>query len=798
MKGILIWLLFASIVSGARAQLFFDVAPFQGIQHSVDTDLLFGGNGVGFFDFDEDGWDDLTFVQEGDSILFYKNNNGNFDPDPSFIFGPVQTRQVIWVDYDNDDDYDLFRTATNGQLRLFQNDGNFNFTDVSVAAGLSPFNTNDFGVTFADYDRDGYLDFYLARYFLSGNPLDPTNTNALYRNNGDGTFTNVTISAGVGNGVQPTFLGIWTDINDDLYPDLYVINDRLLWGNSLYLNNGDGTFTDITGPSGTAMFGEDPMGATFEDYDNDHDIDILCSNGGPPTKPIRLYSNVGGNVFQEVAGPAGIFIPVTNHCTWGATWFDADNDSHKDLYIATGLLTLDASNEMRSYLFMNDGNAHFTDTPTAFESPHIAASYAVAKGDMNNDGYADLVVQNAKGFNSFLWRNKSANLNPNNYVKITLEGTISNKMAIGARIHVYCENNEYRHYTRCGENFVSQSSQHFIFGLGDKNKVDSIHVFYPSGVIDKYYDLFANQHYYLTEGETLENTIQYSGSLVFCENDSIVLDGGDHDNHLWSNGDTTRFITVTESGDYSVAVNVFGFNLISNVVSVTVLAPPVINTTISHPLCHDDASGWISLDLNTSALDPEINWSNGASGSFISNLSDGMYTYNYSDEGGCTLSDSFQLIDVGPVILYHSVEFNGNLYDLQLLVTGGVGPYSITIDGTPASFFNPDMAAGTYQIEVVDANGCSYSEAIQVGSLSVMETNGNELAVFPNPSKDGVFEINFAGVLDHIALYDLNGKEIAFEYDNDHRLKIMDPTVGIYLLLVQTDYGSKMMRIVIN
>ena len=145
------------VVQCYHAQNFVNIAPSIGIYHSVNTNLLYGGNGVCFFDFDNDGWDDITFIQENDSILFYKNVNGDFSLIPSFVFNPGQTRQVLWVDYDNDGDNDLFITATNGLARLLNNDGLFNFTDVSIAAGLSGFNTNNFGVSFGDYDRDGHV-----------------------------------------------------------------------------------------------------------------------------------------------------------------------------------------------------------------------------------------------------------------------------------------------------------------------------------------------------------------------------------------------------------------------------------------------------------------------------------------------------------------------------------------------------------------------------------------------------------------------------------------------------------------
>jgi hypothetical protein len=122
---------FLFIASFSTAQFFENIAPQQGIEHSVSTNLNFGGHGVSFFDFNKDGWDDITFVQENDSILFYVNNEGVFEKMPSTIFFPGETRQVIWVDFDNDGDYDLFITATNGLARLLENDGQFAFTDIT-------------------------------------------------------------------------------------------------------------------------------------------------------------------------------------------------------------------------------------------------------------------------------------------------------------------------------------------------------------------------------------------------------------------------------------------------------------------------------------------------------------------------------------------------------------------------------------------------------------------------------------------------------------------------------------------
>jgi len=794
----------SQIVDVSHAQQFENIAPALGIFHTVNTQLQFGSHGCGFFDFDNDGLDDITFIQETDSVVLYKNTGGSFISIPSVAFQIGQIRQALWVDYDNDGDNDLFMTSTFGFSRLYQNDGNFNFTDVTTAAGISTAVANNFGVTFADYDVDGYLDFYLARYQMSGDVNNPNHLNALYRNNGNGTFTDMTIFAGVADSLQPSFMGAWIDINRNGLPDLYVINDRVLWGNSMYLNNGDGTFTDITAICGAEMYGQDPMGVTFADYNNDGDLDIAISNGGPPTKPVRLYTANGENTFFENAGPMGISVPVTFMCTWGGSWLDIDNNTFLDLYMTTGLL-MPANGEVRNYLFRSNNANSFNDSPASFAGNHVAASYSVAKGDIDNDGYADLIVQNAKNFNAFIWKNNLGPATGNNYIKITLEGTTSNTMAIGSWVTVYCQGNAYTHYTRCGESFISQDSQHHIFGLGQNEAIDSIVIDYPSGITDVYYNVPANQHVYLTEAETLTFDLENSSnSSTVCASSDVQLSAPPFSSYLWNTGETTQSITVSQSGQYFVtAYNSQGFPYVSDTTEFIVVSEVFINQSIEDALCFGDENGSASLTVFNDADDYQINWSNGGIGLEQSNLATGNYTYNYSDTYGCTFFGEFQ-INQGNEILLFSETTNQTTFTtgtLQIMALGGTPPFIITVNGNPLISNPMDVDSGTYIVAVLDANGCVYEETIIIGfeDLSSIELNElNDLFVFPNPSSDGILRLTGFNFEEIVGFVDVSGKSIGFERCADLScVKIPSQFTGVGFLLISQNGQRRILQVVV-
>lgn len=792
------------LINFAKAQTFDNIAPQIGINHTVVTQLQFGGHGCGFFDFDNDGWDDITFIQETDSVVLYRNNNGVFESIPSVAFQIGQIRQALWVDYDNDGDYDLFMTSTNGFARLYQNDGNFNFSDVTVAAGIATGVANNFGVTFADYDLDGYLDFYLARYQMSGNANNPSHVNALYKNNGDGTFTDMTLFAGVADSTQPSFMGIWIDINRNGLPDLYVINDRVLWGNSMYLNNGDGTFTDITAICGAEMFGQDPMGATFGDYDNDGDLDIALSNGGPPSKPVRLYTSNGDETFFENGVQMGIWINETFMCSWGGSWIDVDNNSFLDLYMTTGLL-MPASGEARSYLFMSNQANSFTDSPQLFSGNHVAASYSVAKGDIDNDGYADMIVQNAKNYNSFIWKNNYGPPTGNNYIKITLQGTLSNTMAIGSWITVYCQGSELTHYTRCGESFISQDSQHHIFGLGQAQMIDSIVIDYPSGISDVFYNVPVNQHLYFSEAETLTFELDNPlNSTIVCTSSVIELTAPEYSTYLWSTGETTQSIYVTQSGQYSViCYNSLGHPYTSDTLEFEFIPEVFINSTVSHVLCYNDTTGSANLTVFNQTNNYEIIWSNGGTGTEQASLSAGTYVYNYSDEFGCEFSGSLT-VNQGNEILLFSETTNQTTFEsgtLQLAALGGTPPFQILVNGNVMPSNPMDVDSGTYIVTVTDANGCVYEESITIGFVdfsAVNEFDLNNMFFYPNPVSEKVLFFKGIPLENIVDVKDALGRQVQYTFcASDQCIELLNISSGAIFITVQVGDYTHVFKVIV-
>ena len=357
------------LVLPVNAQLFENNAPQQGIDILVQSDLF--GSGISSYDIDQDGWDDLTFCMRNDSLVFYRNIEGQFVRSPSFLYAAGETKHVLWVDYDNDGDLDLTVTTWEGTYRLYRNDGNFAFTDISVEAGLAQNIENTYGASWADYDRDGDLDMYVCLYEYEGNQTNFPRFNHLYRNNGDGTFTDVSLEAGVSDGIQMSFQAVWLDHDEDGWPDLYVINDRW-FSNSLYRNNGDGTFTDITAVSGTGVVGQDPMTASVADLDNDGDLDIYMTNTGWFDKVGMLLVNNGDGTFSELGIPYGVNIDTWS---WGATWVDVDNDSWQDLYVTTSMPN---GPVMDNVLYHNNEGISFSNSPWLFEGDHNARSFAVS------------------------------------------------------------------------------------------------------------------------------------------------------------------------------------------------------------------------------------------------------------------------------------------------------------------------------------------------------------------------------------------------------------------------------------
>ncbi len=757
------------------AQLFIDKADSLGIQGIITSHEW--GSGMSVYDFDQDGRDDLTFASNAGPMLFYKNKLEGFEQWDPEITGPGNTKHVLWADYDNDGELDVIVTTLNGPVRLYKNMGDLNFVDVSVSAGLpidAAFNT---GVCFGDYDRDGFLDLYLCRYVLTAfNPNNPSQLNRLFHNNGDGTFTDVTESSGIE--WQPTlaFQGVWMDYNNDNWPDMHVIVDRNPT-NRMFKNNGDGTFTDVSVATNMVYAGEDVMSNTVSDFNNDGFLDVFMTNTGAvtaPGTPSKLAMNVNGMFFSESGASYGLEIYDFG---WGAVSIDADNDGWQDIYFTTP-----GSNA--NYFFMNDFGTYFNPAQEEVSVPSHYPSFSVGKGDFNNDGFYDMAVQSKAPNHPYMLMNQT---NSNHFIKTTLHGTISNKFAIGSWIKVYNDDNEYVHYTLCGEGQNSQNSQHLIFGLGDNDSsVDSITITYSSGHTDTYYNVSADESYDYTEGETFTAHITTPSGTSFCAGESITLDGGSQGPYLWSTGDTTQTILVQSSGNYSLSItNEFGIvATTSQVVSVNPL--PLISAATSPVLCHGDSSGSITLVNQTAVGAGSVTWSNGASGIFIDSLPAGVYAFEYQDINGCAASGSAPVLEPDAMVIISSstpssTADNGMVF---FAVFGGTEPYQILLDSVSVGNTISGLPPGTYTFAIIDGNGCTREETVIVeSSLSVYNSLDElDISFFPNPT-NGMLTIKSAEALQSIEVLDVNGKAVLeFGSSLSHTYDLSSLPDGIYVL----------------
>ena len=499
------------------------------------------GGGCAFFDYDNDGWMDIFILggrlldgtPPGSGNRLYRNSRDGTFLDvtaKSGLADPGWANGVCVGDYNNDGFEDLFLTYY-GHNRLYRNNGDGTFTDVTAQSGLlHPGNRFGTGCTFLDFNRDGHLDLFVANYVefdlatapkpsiqvatcqYQGVPVYcgprglPIPTHSLYRNNGDGTFTDVSKSSGIGS-IRTSYglTAVSLDIDEDGWPDIYVAADST--PSLLFMNNRDGTFREeallrglAVSSNGQEMAG---MGITAGDYDLDGHIDIfkthyqLQSNG--------LYRASSKSEFDDVTDPSGIGTE-RRFVSWGDCIHDLDNDGWPDIFYVTGnvypeLQRIFARFPVRSQpiLFRNLRNGKFMEIGEA-AGPAFAAhhcSRGCAFGDFDNDGDVDILVMNQNEPPSLLRNDAPAG---NNWLKVRLEGTKSNRSAIGARILVRYGDHVQAQQVMSQSSYLSANDPRLHFGLGTATTA-SIHVHWPSGSFDDYKSFSANQLVTIREGE---------------------------------------------------------------------------------------------------------------------------------------------------------------------------------------------------------------------------------------------------------------------------------------------------------
>lgn len=527
---------------------FADVAERAGLTAPIpygnpvkkDSILETNGCGIAFFDYDRDGWLDI-FVPGGSRLdapapatsnRLYKNNRDGTFTDVTKKAG---LERVVWAsgvcigDFDNDGFDDLFVSCW-GQNILYRNNGDGTFSDVTKKAGLLYSQTRwGAGCTFTDYNRDGWLDLFVGTYLQfdpktvpppgatsdcqwKGIPVNcgprglPTGRNFLYRNNGDGTFTDVSEPSGIAK-VEGRYAmtAVAADFDDDGWPDIFVACDST--PSILYKNNRDGTFTDIGLEAGVA-YNEDGreqagMGVAIGDALGSGRLEIFKTHFADDT-PI-LYRNKGGNRYEDVTMKAG-FGGFNRYVGWGAGFADFDNDGMLDLLFVNGNVYPEIEKYLPEYRYKNPrialhnlGNGKFADV-SAFSgsgvvTPH--SSRGCAFGDFDNDGHVGAVVMNM-GEPPSLLRNETRN--GNHWLKLKLTGTKSNRSAIGARAILTAGGRRQGQEVLSQSSFYSQSDLRLHFGLGAATTAE-VEIRWPSGLKERHRGLAADRIVTLVEGK---------------------------------------------------------------------------------------------------------------------------------------------------------------------------------------------------------------------------------------------------------------------------------------------------------
>jgi hypothetical protein len=492
------------------------------------------GSGVAFLDYDKDGWQDVLLVNGVDwpghmrrhttLALYHNNHDGTFSDvtGKAGLAVELYGMGVAIGDFNNDGNDDIFITAL-GQNHLFRNNGDGTFTDVTKQAGLAGPNEFSTSAAWVDYDRDGHLDLVVANYVqwspetdiyctLDGKSKSYCTPESykgasvrLWHNRGDGTFEDSTEKAGLYDPTSKSLGIAILDANQDGWPDILVSNDTQ--PNKLYINNGNGSFTE-RGVSAGIGYSEDGiaragMGVDAADYDRSGYPSVIITNFS--NQMLALYHNEHNGLFVDEAPHSDIGHTTLLTLGFGCFFFDYDLDGWPDIYIANG--HIEAAIERVQprvryaeppHLFRNLGAGKFTEATSsagaAFASPRVARG--AAYGDINNDGALDLLVS-TNGGPPALFRNTGAS---SHSLRLQLVGMKSNRDGIGAVVRVTAGSDVQSQMLRSGSSYLSSSELVLTFGLGSLAQADAIEIRWPSGQVDRLTSVPADQIITVKEG----------------------------------------------------------------------------------------------------------------------------------------------------------------------------------------------------------------------------------------------------------------------------------------------------------
>jgi hypothetical protein len=498
--------------------------------------------GVGVCDVDQDGWLDI-YVPNGCDLygredapkarnyLFRNLGNWKFDDvtEAAGVALPIYSNGCVFGDYDNDGDPDLYVTNY-GPNNLFRNKGDGTFEDVSLEAGVAEERWG-LGCAFGDYDADGDLDLYVVNYVefdivksrrecpvgidpqgnkvisSCGPDMYPAQSDVLFRNNGDGTFTDVTKEVGVYQPGGKGLVVIFTDYDNDGDQDIFAGNDNV--EDFLFQNQGDGTFRNEAFTTGVAMDHQlsavASMGVDLADYDGDGELDMFLCNY--QERANQLWRNEGNGFMENVTIISGVGPPSINSLCFGTSFFDYDNDGWVDIFTACGhvypgidqITEADVHYRQKNQLYRNMRDGHYQEILDAGPGLEVVGSSRGAGfGDIDNDGDVDIIVGQNDG-DLLALRNDGGDAL--NFIFLQFVGVKNNRNGIGVRVDLTCQGHVQVRETRAGASFMSQSDFRLHFGIGEAGVVDKVEIRWPMGQTQTFENLSANSWYVITEGD---------------------------------------------------------------------------------------------------------------------------------------------------------------------------------------------------------------------------------------------------------------------------------------------------------
>ncbi len=732
------------------------------------------GNAVSVVDMDGDGMDDIARLGEGTDAYYTIQRTGNtFNNISAGASGLGEAWAMVVGDVDNNGVKDI-AIGSGSQVRVIK--ANASLSSFTLSGNL-PKPTNFFpqNMNFADIDNNGTIDLFVC---------NDVETSVMYSNSGSGTFpamTNFFNAGNPGTDGSGNYGSIWTDVNNDGNVDLYVAHCRQGTGatdgrrlDQLFMNDGNGNYVlDATlAPGGRGLRNYAmTWTASFDDIDNDGDFDCVLTETDVVSK---LLLNDGNGYFTDITAGSGFVLDVT---PYQSKMEDLDNDGYVDIIIS--------GDDAR--IFHNNHNNTFTRIDNLFNTNDMLS---FATGDLNHDGKIDLytsyggVYNNpSSSINDVLWMNSTNN--GNHFITFDLQGTVSNRDALGAKVEVYGAWGKQVREVRAGESYGTTNTFMCHFGLGTATMVDSAIVRWPSGQVTRLYTRPADQFIKVIEGQcsSPDNIIAYNGPSALCTGQSVTLTATPGYTYLWSNGATTQAITTSVTGDFTVKVTDANSGCSSISRMATIVSQPDETPTITAAGSTTFCEG-LSVTLNGTFAAGGYLWSNGATTQNITVTQPGNYSLTI--QGSCAAFTS-QTITVAPITSHVSnvveastCENNLTALTLQATGTGSTYWYDAVTGGnlvsTGTSYTTPVLdTTTTYYVESRDT---VFGISGEVGLTSNVFT-GSAGGYFNSGSYAQVFDVLRPLTLKTVTVYANSTKNRTIELRNSGGTLLQSVTLNI-------------------